>query len=117
MSENSSVSQIVLFESSDGEVTLDVRTDKETVWLTQEQMALLFGTTKQNISLHIKNCFSEGELSEESVVKDSLTTARDGKRYHTKTYNLDVIISVGYRVRSQRGVEFRRWATDVLHDR
>lgn len=86
MSENSSASRIVLFESSDGEVTLDVKTDKETVWLTQEQMSLLFVTTKQNISLHIRNSFSEGELIEESVVKESLTTARDGKKYRTKAY-------------------------------
>ncbi len=107
-------SQIVLFESSDGEVLLDVQTDNETVWLNQDQMALLFDTSKQNISLHINNCFREGELEKDSVVKKSLTTARDGKAYRVGYYNLDVIISVGYRVKSQRGVEFRRWATYVL---
>ncbi|WP_165170034.1 virulence protein RhuM/Fic/DOC family protein [Adlercreutzia sp. ZJ242] len=108
------ISQIVLFESSDGEVSLDVQADSETVWLNQDQMALLFDTSKQNISLHVNNCFKEGELERDSVVKKSLTTARDGKRYQVGYYNLDVIISVGYRVKSQRGVEFRRWATDVL---
>lgn len=114
MSKNEQVSQIVLFKSSDGEVSLDVQADDETVWLSQDQMSFLFGTTKQNISLHINNCFREGELERSSVVKESLTTASDGKRYRTKYYNLDVIISVGYRVKSQRGVEFRRWATEVL---
>ena len=105
---------IVLFESEDHQVRLDVGFDGETVWLSQAQMAELFATTKQNVSLHINNCFREGELERASVVKDSLTTAMDGKRYRTKLYNLDVIISVGYRVKSRRGVEFRRWATDVL---
>ena len=105
---------IVLFESADQEVQLNVELDGTTVWLSQNQMAVLFGTTKQNVSLHANNCFKEGELDKESVVKDSLTTASDGKRYKTKLYNLDVVISVGYRVKSQRGVEFRRWATNVL---
>lgn len=114
MSKNEQVSQIVLFESCDGEVVLDVQTDDETVWLNQDQMSFFFGTTKQNISLHINNCFREGELEREAVVKESLTTAKDGKTYKVKYYNLDVVISVGYRVKSQRGVEFRRWATDVL---
>lgn len=105
---------IVLFESADQEVRLDVGFDGETVWLTQGQMAELFATTKQNVSLHINNCFREGGLERASVVKDSSTTAADVKRYRTRLYNLDVIISVGYRVKSRRGVEFRRWATDVL---
>ena len=108
---------IVLFESADGAVTLPVEVDAShnEVWLTQSQMAILFDTSKQNISLHLSNCFKEGELEADSVVKESLTTALDGKRYKTKSYSLDAIISVGYRVKSQRGVEFRRWATDVLH--
>ncbi len=108
---------IVLFESADGAVTLPVELDAShnEVWLTQSQMAILFDTSKQNISLHLSNCFKEGELEADSVVKESLTTALDGKRYKTKSYSLDAIISVGYRVKSQRGVEFRRWATDVLH--
>ena len=105
---------LVVFESEDGEVRLDVGFDGQTVWLTQAQMASLFMTTKQNVSLHANNCFKEGELDKESVVKECLTTAADGKRYRTKFFNLDVIISVGYRVKSQRGVEFRRWATGVL---
>lgn len=106
---------LVLFESKDGLVNLEVGFDGRNVWLTQAQMAQLFETTKQNVSLHINNCFREGELEAEAVVKESLMTAADGKRYKTKVYNLDVIISVGYRVKSTRGVEFRRWATDVLH--
>ena len=108
MPETVSTSNIVLFESSDGEVRLEVRSDRETVWLSQQQMASLFGTTKQNVSLHINNCFKEGELQKKAVVKD-------GKKYSTAHYNLDVIISVGYRVKSQRGVEFRRWATTRAH--
>ena len=88
----------------------------ETVWLSQQQLVELFQTTKQNISLHIRNCFREGELDEKSVVKESLTTAADGKCYHIKQYNLDMIISVGCRVKSVRGVEFRRWANRVLKE-
>jgi hypothetical protein len=79
-------------------------------------MATLFDQTKQNISLHINNCFREKELESNSVVKDSLTTAKDGKKYNTKYYNLDVIISVGYRVKSKQGTQFRIWATNVLRD-
>jgi len=106
--------EIVLFETEDQTVTLSVPVDQETVWLSQSQMTELFATTKQNVSLHINNCFKEGELDRNSVVKDFLTTASDGKRYKTKYYNLDVIISVGYRVKSKRGVEFRKWANSVL---
>lgn len=106
--------EIQLYTSEDGSVELEVNVENGTVWLTQAQMAELFGTTKQNVSLHTRNCFKEGELEQDSVVKESLTTASDGKRYKTRYYNLDVIISVGYRVKSQRGVEFRRWATQIL---
>ena len=88
----------------------------ETVWLTQAQMSQLFQTTKQNVSLHIGNIFREGELNKNSVVKDFLTTAADGKGYHTRYYNLDVIISVGYRVKNIRGTQFRQWANSVLKD-
>ena len=95
---------------------LTVPIQEDTVWLTQAQMTELFDTSKQNVSLHINNCFKEGELDKVSVVKDFLTTASDGKNYKTKYYNLDVIISVGYRVKSQRGIEFRRWANKVLKD-
>lgn len=108
------VDRHILAESQDGQITLDVQLEDETVWLTQAQMSRLFDTTKQNVSLHINNCFREGELDENSVVKESLTTGSDGKNYRTKCYALDVIISVGYRVKSQRGVEFRRWATNIL---
>ncbi|MCR5249458.1 MAG: virulence RhuM family protein [Lachnospiraceae bacterium] len=108
--------EIVLFETKDKEVKLNVTIQGDTVWLTQAQMTELFDTSKQNVSLHINNCFKEGELDKEAVVKDFLTTASDGKKYKTKLYNLDVIISVGYRVKSQRGIEFRRWANKVLKD-
>lgn len=106
----------MLYQADDGKTRLEVRMDKETVWLSQNQMAELFQTTKQNVSLHIKNVFSEGELSEDSVVKDYLTTASDGKNYQTRYFNLDVIISVGYRVKSHRGTQFRIWATQRLRE-
>jgi len=90
--------------------------DDETVWLTQAQMVKLFQKSKQNVSLHIRNIFAEGELDEGSVVKEYLTTAKDGKKYKTNHYNLDVIISVGYRVKSHRGTQFRIWATQQLRE-
>lgn len=108
--------ELLVYQSEDGLTTVDVRLQDETVWLTQAQMVDLFDKTKQNISLHIRNIFKEGELAEEAVVKESLTTAADGKRYNTKFYNLDVIISVGYRVKSRRGTQFRIWATSILKD-
>lgn len=107
---------IVIYQSADGSVTTEVKVQDETVWLTQAQMVALFGKTKQNISLHIRNIFKEGELREMSVVKESLTTAADGKQYKTQLYNLDVIISVGYRVKSSQGTQFRIWANRVLKD-
>lgn len=107
---------VVVYQSKDGIVRLDVQLSDETVWLTQQQMMLLFETTKQNVSLHINNIFREGELDNISVVKDCLTTAADGKNYHVLYYNLDVIISVGYRVKSKRGTQFRQWANKVLKD-
>lgn len=88
----------------------------DTVWLSQAQMVELFGKTRQNISLHIRNIFKEGELVEDAIVKDSLTTAADGRKYKEKHYNLDVIISVGYRIKSLRGTQFRIWATSVLRE-
>lgn len=106
--------ELVIFETLDKEISLSVEILKNTVWLTQNQMAELFKTTKQNISSHANNCFKEGELDKKSVVKESLTTAADGKNYKTKLYNLDVIISIGYRVKSKRGVEFRQWANEIL---
>jgi hypothetical protein len=108
--------QILLYQTEDGRSRIEVRMEGETVWLSQGLMAELFQTTKQNISLHIHNIFKEGELEELSVVKEYLTTASDGKRYKTKLYNLDVIIAVGYRVRSHRGTQFRQWATERLRE-
>ena len=108
--------EIILYQTEDGQTKVEVRMENETVWLTQAQMVELFQTTKQNISLHIRNIFQEGELQELSVVKDYLTTASDGKGYKTKYYNLDVIISVGYRVKSYRGTQFRIWATQQLKE-
>ncbi|PPD11589.1 virulence RhuM family protein [Methylophilus sp.] len=108
------MTQLILYTSDDGLAQVQLRAEQDTVWLTQLEMAELFSATKQNISLHLKNIFEDGELDEISVVKDSLTTASDGKRYTTKLYNLDAILAVGYRVRSPRGVQFRRWASTVL---
>ncbi len=102
--------KIAIYQSEDGLVKIDVHLEDDSVWLSQAQIAELLKTTKQNVSLHINNAFAEGELEKNSVVKDFLTTAKDGKNYNTKFYNLDTIISVGYRVKSIRGVQFRRWA-------
>jgi len=108
--------EIIIFQSDDKATQLEVRIEEETVWLTQTQMAELFQTTRNNITLHISNVFKELELEQVSVSKESLLTAQDGKNYKTKFYNLDVIISVGYRVKSQRGTQFRIWANRVLKD-
>ncbi len=107
--------EIIIYQP-DETLRLDVQVGEDTVWLSQAQMVELFQTTKQNISLHINNIFKEGELNAISVVKDYLTTASDGKKYRTKYYNLDVIISVGYRVKSLRGTQFRQWANKVLKE-
>lgn len=107
--------EIVLYQPDDN-VRLEVRLQDDTVWLTQQQMAELFNTTRNNITLHIGNIFKEGELDVNSVRKESLLTALDGKKYRTKFYNLDVIISVGYRVKSKVGTRFRQWALAVLKD-
>jgi len=109
-------SEILIYQTEDGQTKVQTRFENETVWLTQADMIELFKTTKQNLSLHIKNTFQEGELEENSVVKEYLTTAADGKKYRTRYYNLDVIISVGYRVKSLRGTQFRIWATKRLKD-
>ena len=109
-------SEILFYQTEDGRNRIEVKLEDNTVWLSQSLMAELFQTTKQNISLHIKNIFEEGELDPDSVVKEYLTTAADGKSYSTYYYNLDVIISVGYRVRSHRGTQFRRWATERLRE-
>ncbi len=110
------MSNIVMYQTEDGLTKIEVEFENDTAWLSQSQMAELFQTTKQNISYHINNCFKEGELNENSVVKDYLTTAADGKPYNTHYYNLDVIISVGYRVKSIRGTQFRIWANGILKE-
>ncbi len=106
-------SQIVLYQPDDS-IRLEVKLEQDTVWLTQAQMTELFRTTRNNITMHIRNIFKENELDEKSVCKESLHTAADGKRYRTKIYNLDVIISVGYRVKSPIGTRFRQWANAVI---
>ena len=111
--------ELVIFESQNSDIKLEVNVENETVWLSQNQMTQLFDTTKQNISLHLNNIFKEGELDKNSSVKEYLTVQKEGERQvsrNTKYYNLDVIISVGYRVKSQRGVEFRKWANKVLKE-
>ena len=114
--QNDNKGEIVMYQP-DETIRLEVRVENDTVWLTQAQMAELFDATKQNISLHIINVYSEGELDELSTVKDYLTVRQEGQRMvkrHVLYYNLDVIISVGYRVKSLRGTRFRQWANNVL---
>lgn len=106
----------LLYQTEDGKTRIEVRLENESVWLSQQVMADLFQTTKQNISLHLKNIFQTGELVENRVVKEYLTTASDGKKYMTKYYNLEAIIAVGYRVRSHRDTQFRKWATERLNE-
>lgn len=108
--------EFIFYQTEDGRTRLEVRFEAETVWLTQAQMAELFQTSIPNVSMHIRNIFAENELCADSVVKESLTTAADGKKYSTKFFNLDVIISVGYRVKSLRGTQFRIWATQRLKE-
>ena len=114
MNNNESATGEIVMYQPDETIRLEVRVENETVWLTQQQMAELFQTTRNNITLHIGNIFKEGELDDSIVRKESLLTAADGKKYKTKLYNLDVIISVGYRVKSIRGTKFRQWANSVL---
>ncbi len=108
--------QILIYQSEDGNIKIDVLFENETVWLTQREMTILFGRDKSVISRHVKNIFDEGELDANSVVANFATTASDGKVYQIDYYNLDVIISVGYRVKSQQGTQFRIWATQRLRD-
>ena len=108
--------EIILYRSEDGLLQVQLRAQDGTVWLTQLEIAELFQTTKQNVSLHARNVLDEGELQAASVVKESLTAAADGKRYSTLLYSLDMILAIGYRVRSLRGTQFRRWATEKLKD-
>ena len=107
---------IVIFKNGELELEVSVSEDKETVWLSLDQMAELFSRDKSTISRHIRNMFNEGELDKNSVVAKFATTASDGKTYQVDYFNLDVIISVGYRVKSKRGVQFRIWATSILKD-
>ena len=107
---------MLIYQSADGKIKIDVRFEKETVWLSLDQMATLFGRDKSTISRHVKNIFEEGELQAHSVVANYATTAADGKTYQVDYYNLDVIISVGYRVKSQQGTQFRIWATQRLKE-
>ena len=107
---------IIIYTTDDGQVEIEVRLEDENVWLTQNSMAELFDTTRNNIIMHIKNIFEEGELQEKSVSKESLLTAKDGKNYKTKFYNLDLIIAVGYRVKSVRGTQFRIWANKLIKE-
>ena len=109
-------SELILYQTEDGHTHIEVRLQDETVWMSQLAMAELFQSTKQNISLHLKNVFDEGELLERRVVKEYLTTASDGKNYRTKFYNLEAIVAVGYRVKSHRGTQFRIWATQRLRE-
>ena len=109
--------KIIIYQSEDGKTQLDVKLEGETVWLTQAQMVELFQTSKQNVSLHINNIYKEGELEKEATVKDYLTVQSEGARTihrRVKYYNLDMIISVGYRVNTKRGIRFRQWANSVL---
>ena len=108
--------KIIIYQSQDNQIRLDVRLENETVWLSLDQMAMLFRRDKSTISRHIKNIFEEGELNVQAVVANYATTANDGKNYQVAYYNLDVIISVGYRVKSFQGTQFRIWATQRLKE-
>ena len=110
------MSELILYTSEDGKTRLNLRVSGDTIWLTQLEIAELFQTTKQNVSLHAKNIFEDAELDADSVVKESLTTAADGKSYRTLLYNLDLILAIGFRIRSPRGVQFRQWANTHLQE-
>ncbi len=110
------MSDLILYTSDDGQSRLHLHVEAETIWLSQLEIAELFQTSKQNVSLHAKNILQDRELERGSVVKESLTTATDGKRYRTQLYNLDLILAIGFRVRSPRGVQFRQWANTHLKE-
>lgn len=116
MTNTTPTSNILIYQSEDGHTKIETKLENETVWLTQAQLCELFQKSKATISEHIKNIFAEGELVEDSVVRNFRTTAQDGKSYNTNYYNLDVIISVGYRVKSLQGTKFRQWATARLKE-
>ena len=110
------MTQVILYTSEDGRSQIQLRAERGTVWLSQLEMAELFQTSKQNVAKHLKAIFADQELSEEAVVNHWMTTAADGKKYRVSHYNLDAILAVGYRVRSPRAVQFRRWASTVLKE-
>lgn len=114
--ENQNKGEIVIYQTNDGLTKIDVKFEDETVWLSLDQMAILFQRDKSTISRHIKNVFDEGELMRDSVVAKNATTANDVKTYMVEYFNLDVIISIGYRVKSLRGTQFRQWATQRIHE-
>ncbi len=106
----------VVYKTDDGLVNIDVYFFDDTIWLNQKLMAELFGTTKQNVSLHLSNIFKDCELSEKSVVKEFLTTADDGKNYKTNFYNLKAVVAVGFRINSEKAIKFRIWSENVLEE-
>lgn len=114
--ESQELAEFLLYQTDDGKTRLEVRVQDETVWLTQKRMAELFQKDVRTINEHIQNVFAEGELNADSVIRKFRITADDGKDYDTQHYNLDVIISVGYRVKSHRGTQFRIWATERLRE-
>jgi hypothetical protein len=117
--ENQPNNEVIIYEGDNGVPKIEVRLENETIWLTQTQLAELFNTTKQNVSLHIKNIFEDGELTEEATVKEYLIVQKEGNRdvsRRVEHYNLDLIISVGYRVKSKIATHFRKWATARLRE-
>ncbi|MFM2197771.1 MAG: hypothetical protein RLZZ505_1203 [Verrucomicrobiota bacterium] len=110
------MNDLILYTTEDGRSQIKLRAKDETVWLSQREMSQLFDVSTDNVGLHLKNIFADGELEENSVTEESSVTAADGKNYLTKLYNLDAILAVGYRVRSPRGVQFRRWASTILKE-
>ena len=108
--------QIIIYKTPDGNTKLEVKFYEDTVWLSQEQLVELYGSSKSNISEHIKHIFEEGELDENSTVRNFRTVASNGKTYNIKYYNLKMIIAIGYRVRSNIGTNFRKWATNTLYE-
>ena len=110
------VNQIIIYQNQNGDTTIDVKVESDTVWLTLNQMSVLFDKNKSTISRHLSNVFNKGELEKDSVVAKNATTANDGKTYQVEYFSLDAIISVGYRVNSKRGTQFRIWANKILKD-
>ncbi len=113
---NNDKGEILIYKTEDGITEIDVRLEDETVWLTQQQLADLYQSSKSNVSEHIKHIFEDEELDEKSVVRNFRTTAADGKNYNVKYYNLDMILSIGYRIRSKIATKFRQWATERLKE-